>query len=78
METERFIIRENRTKFYLLIMIDVFSRWVQIGILKGINTKSVIKTLKRKWFDKYDKPNKILSDQGRQFISNEFLDFLKK
>lgn len=31
----------------------------------------------RKWFDEFKRPKKLISDNGRQFISNKFKNFLK-
>ena len=61
--------------FYLLVMIDAYSRYVEVAVLKRIRSKDIINAIKKHWLDKHPSPKELLSDQGRQFISQEFLEF---
>jgi transposase InsO family protein len=56
-------------------MMDIASRWCEIDIIFEITSKQTIKSFKSQWIDKHGAPKKLLSDQGRQFISLEFKNF---
>ncbi|KAF9761845.1 Gag-Pol polyprotein [Nosema granulosis] len=60
----------------ILVVIDLFSRWSELIIIKRITTKTIIQVLEEKWFNKFGTPKSLISDQGRQFISSKFSDFL--
>ncbi|KAG0436051.1 Retrovirus-related Pol polyprotein from transposon opus, partial [Dictyocoela muelleri] len=65
------------SEFYICTFVDLFSRYTEIAILWDISTFSICKALD-KILQKMKKPKKILTDQGRQFISSKFKDHLKK
>ena len=62
---------------YLLVIIDVFSRYPMAFPLRDMTTKSVIEKFSEV-FSQFGFPDAILSDQGSQFESREFLQFLEK
>lgn len=62
--------------FYILVIMDIASRWCEIEFLYNITSKSVILGITNQWIEKHGKPKKLLSDQDRQFISREFKNFL--
>lgn len=56
---------------YLVVILDVFSKAVQIYPIRKANARScVVQTLK--FFQKFGKPQRILSDLGSQFNSDEW------
>lgn len=63
-------------KDYLLI-IDYFSKYVDIGYLPNISSESVINVLKAS-FAKHGIPKLLYTDPGTQFTSVKFKDFIKK
>ncbi|KAG0420282.1 Transposon Tf2-8 polyprotein, partial [Dictyocoela roeselum] len=65
------------SEFYICTFVDLFSRYTEIVVLWDISTLSICKALD-KILQKMIKPKKILTDQGRQFISSKFEDHLKK
>ncbi|KAF9760655.1 Transposon Tf2-9 polyprotein [Nosema granulosis] len=78
-ETRHFENGESsNTKLHLLVIIDIFSKWVKIVPLRKITAKSTIKAIKKHWFDKFGAPKNLLSDQGKQFVSQEFTSFLQQ
>ncbi|KAF9761210.1 Gag-Pol polyprotein [Nosema granulosis] len=71
-----FTTDRNTEQVMILVIIDVFSKWTQIYPLNNITSREVIRKLDREWFQKWGSPNDLLSDQGKQFVSQEFTDYL--
>ena len=64
---------ENR---YIVTMIDKFSRYCMLVPTKDITGLSVIKAIDR-WITTFGPPESILSDNGPQFISSIYTDYMK-
>jgi len=62
---------------YLLSIIDVFSRFIVLAPLSSLETKTVTKSLKEKWFNNFGLPDLIISDGGTYFTSVAMQGFLK-
>ncbi|KAG0440456.1 Pol polyprotein [Dictyocoela muelleri] len=58
-------------------MTDLFSRYTETAILNNITSKSVVKAFDKKWISIHGAPLSCLTDNGRQFISEEFGNLLK-
>ncbi|KAF9763132.1 Gag-Pro-Pol polyprotein [Nosema granulosis] len=65
-------------KRMLLVVTDIYSRWSEIFILTKTTSKQIARILETKWFNTYGKPKSILTDQGRQFTSQNFKTFLSQ
>lgn len=62
-------------RFYIIAVIDNCSRKILgIGVYKRQTAKNVVETF-RQAVQTHGTPNAVLSDNGRQFISNLFRDF---
>ena len=61
----------------ILGIIDEFSRWPDLYTLDEIQTKHVIEALD-KTFSRFGNPDKLTSDNGPQFTSWEFKNYLAK
>lgn len=61
---------------YFFILVDAFSKWPEVHILKNITTNNTIKIL-RQIFAMFGLPRVLVSDNGTQFTSSEFKNFLK-
>ena len=66
----------NKGIKYLLCAIDLFSKYAWVIPLKDEKGTSIVNGFK-KIISKGRKPNKIWVDQGSEFSSNSFKDFLK-
>lgn len=63
-------------KFWLLVLTESFSKYTKIYFIKSLNPTETIKKIKG-FFIELGKPNYLISDQGRTFVSKEFGQFLK-
>lgn len=57
-----------------LILIDAYSKWAEIKVMKSTTSNETIKEL-RTIFASFGIPEKLVSDNGPQFISEEFASF---
>ncbi|XP_065204117.1 uncharacterized protein K02A2.6-like [Planococcus citri] len=60
--------------FIWFVIIDAFSRWMEIFVLKTATTETAIGKL-RPFFAMFGLPAQIVADNGAQFRSNEFKQF---
>ena len=60
-----------------LVLVDAFSGWFEFDPLTDISSKSIINILKRH-FATHGIPQSLISDNGRQFVSEEFRMFAEK
>ncbi|XP_065094887.1 uncharacterized protein K02A2.6-like [Ochlerotatus camptorhynchus] len=59
---------------YLLVIVDYFSRYMEIEVMQRITAQETIKRLKR-IFRTWGPPRTITLDNAKQFVSTEFEDF---
>ncbi|KAG0439306.1 Transposon Tf2-9 polyprotein [Dictyocoela muelleri] len=72
-----FKITKNKEKIYILTFTDLYSRFTTVDILFNISAKAIVESMKENLFNRIGIPKKILSDQGRQYISELFKKTLK-
>ncbi|XP_023314536.1 uncharacterized protein K02A2.6-like [Trichogramma pretiosum] len=65
------------SKDYIFIIVDYYSRYKEIKIMKSITTEDTVKVLKE-IFSSLGFPSTITSDNGPQFRSDEFAQFCKQ
>lgn len=63
---------------HLLIVLDQFSKFVLIHPLRKANSTSIIRFLHSSVFNLFGVPETLLSDNGVQYTSRKFKDFLDK
>ena len=59
-----------------LVIVDAHSKWVEVILMSSTTSRSTILELK-KVFAAYGIPEHLISDNGPQFVSTEFENFLK-
>lgn len=60
----------------LLIVVDAYSKWVEVKATNSTTSTAVI-SIMDELFAAYGSPVTVVSDNGRQFVSEEFVTFLK-
>ena len=60
-----------------LVVVDAHSRWLEVERMNTTTSEKTIETL-QKLFARYGIPAQLVSDNGSQFTSEEFQQFLKK
>ncbi|KAF9760669.1 Transposon Tf2-6 polyprotein [Nosema granulosis] len=63
-------------KGYLLTITDVYSRYTEVFNLRNVTAKELILQF-QSWFKRHRKPRIIICDNGKQYTSKEFDEFLK-
>lgn len=61
---------------YLLVVIDYYSRFIEIEIMTRITAQETIKRLKQ-FFRIWGPPRTVTLDNGKQFVSTDFKEFCK-
>lgn len=67
-------VRGNTT---MLVVTDMFTKWVELFPMRAATSKKVIECLESRIFFTFGIPKAIISDNGPQFVSNEIKMFLK-
>lgn len=62
---------------YLFVVVDYYSRYVEVDIMKKTTSDKIVKSLHR-MFATHGLPLQIVTDNGPQFISSEFEDFMEQ
>ncbi|KAG0420577.1 hypothetical protein EQH57_0088 [Dictyocoela roeselum] len=65
-------------EFYILVMMDLFSRYVEVDFISEISSGTICKSFENTWLKSYETHQKCLSDNGKQFTSTNFGNLLKK
>ncbi|XP_055839723.1 uncharacterized protein K02A2.6-like [Episyrphus balteatus] len=60
---------------HLFVIVDYYSRFIEVEVMKKIDSSEAIKRLKR-IFARFGLPLSVTADNGRQFISDEFKEYL--
>lgn len=68
---------KNRNQ-YLFVVTDLFTKFVFGKPLRDAKTDHVLKFLEREVFLKYGVPEKLICDNGVQFTSKNFREFMNK
>lgn len=59
-----------------LVIVDYYSRWIEVAHMKSTTTQAVIEVVKS-IFSRFGIPEVVVSDNGPQFSSRDFLQFSK-
>jgi hypothetical protein len=59
-----------------ILLVDYYSNWFEYEAVSKITSEAVISSMKR-IFSRLGIPEKMITDNGRQFISREFQEFAK-
>ena len=62
---------------YLIVVTDLHSKWPEVKAVASITTSSIVGFLSE-MFARWSVPEEIISDNGRQFVSRDFEQFLNQ
>ena len=71
------LLNNEDNNYYLLSIIDHFSKLASNYIIKNKSGEKILKKFKV-FIQKYGNTNKILSDNGKDFCNKNFIKFCKK
>ncbi|KAF0985655.1 hypothetical protein HZS_7289 [Henneguya salminicola] len=64
-------------KILILTIVDICTRYSLATELEKPDAANICKVLINKWFEKFGKPQTIISDQGRPYIAKTYKDLLR-
>ena len=70
--------KSGRGKSYLLVITDLFSRWVEAFPLGNSKAPQILETLEREVFRRYGYPRSLLTDNGPQFTGRTWIEACQK
>lgn len=70
--------RSKQGNQYILVVSDLFSKWVLLQPLKRIDSARLCSTLRENWFNRNSTPETIITDNGSSFLSRDFKNLLDK
>jgi len=68
----------NKDYKYILCIIDRKTNWFETIPTKDISALTICEKFEKHWIARYGPPKRILSDQGKQFESIQFINLCKK
>jgi Integrase core domain len=72
------LTRSKKGNSYLLVISDWFSKGVVLRPLRAAESKSLVEFMEHQIFLQKGVPEKIISDNGKQFVSKHFKDLLTR
>jgi hypothetical protein len=70
------ILDEKLRKMYIVVVVDYYTKIVQVKTMSNVSSKDIISFIDT-LFSLLGLPNTLVSDNGPQFISSEFEQYLK-
>ena len=71
-------LRTSKGFEYILVLQDLFTRWVEATPVRKANGKTVVGELNRNIFLRFGYPEVFLSDNGTEFTNHVVEDFLRE
>lgn len=69
--------RSKKANLYLLVVVDYYTKWVEIFPLRDSKTPCLVKILREKIFTCWGVPQYLVSERGAQFTSTLLSDLCK-
>ena len=62
---------------FVIVVVDYFSKWAEVELMQDVTTSKVTNMLRRLFY-REGIPEIIVSDNGSQFTSRTFVEFLEE
>ena len=62
-------LKSSGDKRYICVLIDSYSKWVQLAAIKEKTAEVVASTVYKKWICEYSPPHVLVSDGGKEFAN---------
>ncbi len=70
--------RTSAGNAYGLVMIDLFTKWVEVAAIPDQTADTVVKAVQREWVASHGVPERFLTDQGTNFESATFAEYCRR
>lgn len=70
--------RTNKGYQHILVVLDLFSKWIMLTPVRRIDSKSLCSILRDQWFFRNSTPEVIITDNASCFLSKEFKSLLQR
>lgn len=70
--------RENDSHKYVLVVIDIFSKYIWLYALKSKSGKEICHSLRGVFDNSHRKPRLLFSDKGKEFLNHDVMSLLKE
>ncbi|KAG0438898.1 Retrovirus-related Pol polyprotein from transposon [Dictyocoela muelleri] len=77
-KTSHFETKKIETNIYVVAITDMFSRYTEIKFIDNIHSLSVCNAIENMWLKVHITPKNCLTDNGRQFTSENFGNLMRK
>ncbi|KAG0420547.1 hypothetical protein EQH57_0105 [Dictyocoela roeselum] len=62
--------------FSILVVTDMFTRYTEIAIIFDTHAETIVNAIEKIWLSKHPVPLRCITDNGRQFLSAQFKNFI--
>ena len=69
-------ILRDRSKELFMVVVDAHSKWLEVILMSSTTTEKTIAVLSN-LFASYGSPEQLVSDNGLQLTTHEFIEFMK-
>lgn len=70
--------RSSKCNTYLIVFQDRFTKWVECHPMRKATVENVSQAFNEKFVSRFGCPSTVLSDNGKQFVSTEFIKMLSQ
>lgn len=70
--------RSKQGKCHLLVMMDLFSKWILLAPLRKIEAREVCRIVEDSWMRRFGTPEVIITDNATTFVGKEFQALLNR
>ena len=73
-----FLLESRRGKKYLLCIMDAFSKYVELVVIKNKEASTVAEAIFDRWFCQFGVPAELVTDGAKEFCTKVLEEFMKR